>query len=159
MGEMNDFNAMNSLWCLVYVIATNADGSHEPHILSCYIRDQTGHYYLIESATREVLMFGFPYLVHLDNHLFMEQGRLNPIGKLREYRSFANISPTHVNGEDAHLVIVPKNCLKPPCEEYSTMEVSILNMHFSNLPMLDWTNALNDTQPFQCLLSMHTMAL
>ncbi len=50
MGEMNDFIDMKSPWCLLYVIATDADGNKESHILSCYLRDQAGHYYMIESA-------------------------------------------------------------------------------------------------------------
>ncbi len=30
------------------------------------------------------------------------------MSELREYWPFANISPSYVNGENAHLVIVPK---------------------------------------------------
>ncbi len=70
------------------------------------------------------------------------------MSKLREYRPFGNISPAYVNSEVTHLVIMQKICLKPPCKEYSTMEVSILKTHFSNLPKVDWTSALDDTQPF-----------
>ncbi len=47
-GQMNDF--VNIPWCLVYEIATNSNGNKEPHILSCHRRNQTGHYYLIEST-------------------------------------------------------------------------------------------------------------
>ncbi len=47
---MNDFVYIKNPWCLVYVIATNADGNMEPHILSFHRRDQTGHYYMIASA-------------------------------------------------------------------------------------------------------------
>ncbi len=56
--------------------------------------------------------------------------------------------PAYVNGEVAHLVIVPKICLKPPCEVYSTMEVSLWKTHFSNLPKLDPTSSLDENQPF-----------
>ncbi len=78
----------------------------------------------------------------------MEQGRSNLMSKLREYGLLANISSNYMNGEFAHLVIMPRICLKPPHEEYSTIEVSILNTHFSNLPKVHPTSALNDTQPF-----------
>ncbi len=67
--------------------------------------------------------------------------------KLREYRSFANISPDYMNGEVANQVIMPRVCLKSPCEEYTTMEISILNIHFGNLPKVNPTISLNDTQP------------
>ncbi len=92
-------------------------------------------------------MFRFLDLAHLANNLFKEQERSNLMSKLGEYRPFANISPAYVNGEVRHLVIMPSICLKPPCEEYSTMEVFILNMHFSNLSKINLTSALNDTQP------------
>ncbi len=142
---MNDFKSMRSPWCLVYVIATNADGNKEPHILSCHRRDQTGHCYIIKSAAWEFLMFRCWDLAHLTNNLFMKQGRLNLVSKLREYRSFANISPDYVNGENENLDIMPKIW---PCEEYSTMEVSIISTHFSNFPMVNPTSELIDTQPF-----------
>ncbi len=145
---MYDFIYMKSPWCLVYVIATNASGNHELHILSHHRKDQMGHYYLIESTAQEVLIFRFQHLARLGNNLFAEQRRSNLMSKLREYRLFANISPDYVNGEVAHLVIVPRICLKPPHEEYSTMEVNVLNTHFYNLPKVDPTSALNDTQPF-----------
>ncbi len=99
-----------------------------------------GQYYLFESADWEVLMFRFLDLAHLANNLFMEQGRLNLMSKLREYGPFANIFPAYVRGIVAHLVIVPKICLKPPCEEYSAMEVSILKIHFGNLPKVHPTS-------------------
>ncbi len=50
MGDINDFTGMKSPWCLVYIIATNTNGNQELHILSCHRRDQTSHYFLIESA-------------------------------------------------------------------------------------------------------------
>ncbi len=109
-----------------------------------------GHYFLIESAAWDVLMFRFQNLAHLANNLFMEQWRSNLMSKLREYGLFAIISPAYLNGEVANLVIVPRICLKTQCEyeEYSTMEVSVLNMHFNNLPKVDPTSALHETEPF-----------
>ncbi len=88
--KWDDFINMKSPWCLLYVIATNANGNKEPHILSCHRRDQTGHYYLIESAAHEVV-FRFPDLDHLAKNLFKGKGRLNIISKLREYGPFENI--------------------------------------------------------------------
>ncbi len=49
-GEMNDFVAMKSPWCLICVIDIDNDGNNEDHILTCYKRIKTGRYYLIESA-------------------------------------------------------------------------------------------------------------
>ncbi len=103
---------------------TNANGDKEPHILSSHQKDQMCHYYLIESAGEEALMFRFLDLNHLANNLFREQGRLNLMSKPREYGPFANIFPCYVNEEVTNLDIVPKFFLKPPCEEYSTMEGS-----------------------------------
>ncbi len=90
--EMNGFITVNSPCYLVHVIATNANGNREPHILSCHRRDQMCHYYLIESVTWEVLMFRFPNLTSLANYLFTEKGRLNLMNKLREYKPFVDIS-------------------------------------------------------------------
>ncbi len=95
--------------------------------MACHRQDQTGHYYLIESAACEVLVLRFPGLTHLANNLFTEKRRSNVMSKLRGHRPFANIAPCYENDEVACVVITPKNCLKPSCEEYSTMEVSELN--------------------------------
>ncbi len=46
---MNVFITMNAPWRFVYVIAIDANGNQEPHILSCDRRDQTGLYYLVQS--------------------------------------------------------------------------------------------------------------
>ncbi len=146
--EMNDFITMNSPWCLIYVIDTNVNGNKEPQFLSCHGRDQTGHYYIIESAACEILKFRCPDLAHLANNLFTEQGRLNLMNKLRDYIPLANVSPTYVNGEVAHLVMVPRICLKPLHEEYSTIGDSSLKMHFSNFPKVNLTSSLDDTQTF-----------
>ncbi len=108
--------------------------------ISCTVDIQTcsknshGHYYLIESGDQEVLKFRSPDLDHLANNLFKEKGRLNLMSKLREHRQFVNISPYCETGEVEHIIITPKICLKTPYEEYSTMEISVLNTHFSNLP-------------------------
>ncbi len=143
-GEMNDFITMNSPWCLVNVIATNANENQKPIILSYHRRDHMGRYYLIESAAQEVRMFRFPDLAHLGNNFFTEQGRLNLVSTLRQYRPFANVSPAYVIGKVAHLVFVPKKYLNPPCEEYSAIEVSLLNTHFSN-------QQLTHSQSDQCI--------
>ncbi len=70
------------------------------------------------------------------------------MSKLRGYEPFADISHDKVNDEVANLVIVTKICFKHPCEEYSIMDVSVLEMHFSNLPQVDTTSELDGTQPF-----------
>ncbi len=54
--EMNAIIMMNSPWFLIYVIATKGNQNQEPHILSCPHRNQTGQYYLMESAGQEVLV-------------------------------------------------------------------------------------------------------
>ncbi len=112
---------MNSLWFLIYVIATNNNGNGEPHILSCGHRLQTWHYNFIESTGQEVLVFWFTSLAHTDNYLFTKGGRVKVINLLKDYEAFADISVSSVNDVVVHVVIIPKICLKPPCEEYATM--------------------------------------
>ncbi len=70
------------------------------------------------------------------------------MSKLSEYRPFGNIAPSHVHGKVAHLVIIPNICLKPPCEEYTTMVMTVLETHFSNLPKINTTSALETKQLF-----------
>ncbi len=65
--ETNDFVNVKSPWCLVYVMANNASGKEEPHILSCNRRDQMAHYYIVETAAPEVFMFRCLDLAHLAN--------------------------------------------------------------------------------------------
>ncbi len=76
-------------------------------------------------------MFRFQNLAHLASNLFMKQVKSNP---------------AYVNIGVAYLVIIPRICLNPSSEEYSTMEASVWNTHFSNLPKVIPTSALNDTQ-------------
>ncbi len=146
-SEMNEFMNMNSPWCLIYVIATSADGNKEPHILSCHRRKQTVHYYPIELVAQKVLLFRCPDLTHLANNLFTETGWSNQMNQLREYGPFADVSPLKLNGEVACFVIVPKICLKNPSDEYSTIGIYDMNTHFSNLPLNDGTSELDVTQP------------
>ncbi len=39
IDEMADFISMNSPWCLIYVVATNAKENKESHILSSHRRE------------------------------------------------------------------------------------------------------------------------
>ncbi len=78
-------------------------------------------------------MFRCPDLANLANILFTEQGLLNLVSKLREHGPFANISPDYdMNEEVSNPVIMPKIRLKLPCEDYSTMEISILSISIIN---------------------------
>ncbi len=54
---------------------------------------------------------------------------------LRDYGPFADIPASHVNDVVAHLVIISKICLKPPCP-------------LSKFPIVNATSALHCGQPF-----------
>ncbi len=129
---MNDFVAMNSPWFLIDVFASNSKENKKPHILSHHYRNLKEHYYLIESAAQEVLIFRYSNLVHIANYLFTKGRGVRLISLLRNYDPYVDISATYVHDKFAHLVIIPKICLKPPCEEYTEIGVTKLGLHVSN---------------------------
>ncbi len=76
----------------------------------------------------------------------MEGGRVRLMSLLRDYGPFADISARYVQEKVAHLVIIPKICLKHPWEEYTEMGMTALEQH--NFHIVKTTSALTDTQPF-----------
>ncbi len=104
---------MNSPWFLKYEITTGGNQYKEPYILSCHHRNQTRHYYLIESAALKVASFRFTNLDHIANYLFTKGKIVRLISLLRDYGLFANVSASNIQGKVVYLVIVPKICLKP----------------------------------------------
>ncbi len=91
---------------LICGIAINGNGNEEPHILSCHCRNQSGHYYQINSARQEVLIFWFTSLAHTVNHLFTKGSRIKLTTFLREYGLFASIPASCLNDVTTHIVII-----------------------------------------------------
>ncbi len=90
-GEMDDFVAMKFSWCLIHVISIDNDGNNEGRILSCFKRNETGCYYLIESTAQNILMFRFCNLTLYAKTLFTKEGRLNLVNELSKNGPFEYI--------------------------------------------------------------------
>ncbi len=138
---------MNSPWLLIYVIATNGDQNKEPHILS-HCRNQMGHYYLIKSAALKVLIFILTNLAHVANYLFTKDRRVRLMNQLSDFGPSVDISASYANDNVAHLIVVPKICLKPPNEEYAKTGMAESELHFSSFPTVNTYSALDNSQPF-----------
>ncbi len=93
-------------------------------------------------------MFRLCNLTRLAKNLFTEEGKSNHMNEMSEKRGFKYIITDELNGKVANHVIVPRICLKHPCEEYSKMGFFKLKTHFSNLPQVAKNRILNQNQPF-----------
>ncbi len=69
------------------------------------------------------------------------------MNKLSEKGPFQCIITDESDTKVANLVIVPRICMKHPCEEYSTMGHSKLESYFSNLPQAAKNWGSNENQP------------
>ncbi len=63
---------------------------------------------------------------------------------LRDYGPFADISASYINKVVAHPIIVPKTCLKPPCEEYATIGMAELQLNFCSFLIINATSPFYD---------------